>query len=88
MFETYRMLGEQQEAELIREAEKLARGVAVSSGRRRGRGRYGLRALVTALSSLRAGRASKRGQREIDALEDGRLSSGRKGAGYGYLDQA
>lgn len=79
MFETYRMLGQEQEVELIREAEKLARGVAASSGRRRGRGRYGLRALVTALSSLRAGRASKRVRREIDAIEDGRLPSGRKG---------
>lgn len=88
MFETYRMLGEQQEAELIREAEKLARGVAVSSGRRRGRGWYGLRALVTALSHARAGRASKRVPVELDAMEGGRLSSGRKGAGYGYLDQA
>ena len=78
MFETYRMLGQEQEVELIREAEKLARGVAVSSGRRRGRGRYGLRALVTALSSLRAGRASKRIQ-EIDAIENDRLPSGRKG---------
>jgi hypothetical protein len=79
MFETYRMLGEQQEAELIREAEKLARGVAVSSGRRRGRGRYGPRAVVTVLSYLRAGRASKRLGLEIDAMEDSRLPSGRKG---------
>ena len=79
MFETYRMLGEQQEAELIREAEKIARGVAVSSGRRRRRGRYGPRAVVTALSSLRVGRASKRVRLEIDAMDDGRLPSGRKG---------
>lgn len=78
MFETYRMLGEQHQADLLREAEKLARGVAVSSRRRRRRGRYGLRAVVTALSSLRAGRASKRVQREIDAIEDGRLPSARK----------
>jgi len=79
MFETYRMLGEQHEAELIREAEKLARGVAVSSGRPRGRGRYGRRAIVTALSYLRSGRASKRVRLEIDAMEDSRLPSGRKG---------
>jgi hypothetical protein len=77
MFETYRVLGKQQEAELIREAEKLARGAAVSSGRRRGRGRYGARAVVTALNYLRAGRASKRLRLEID--EDGRLPSGRNG---------
>lgn len=48
MFETYRMLGEQQEAELIREAEKPARGAATprrsDSGRRRG-----LAALAAAL---------------------------------------
>ena len=75
MFETYRMLGKQQEAELIREAEKLARGVAASSRQRRGRGRYGPRAVVTALSSLRAGRASKRVRLELDAMEDGRVSS-------------
>lgn len=79
MFETYRMLGEQQEAELIREAERLARGVAVSSGRRRRRSRHGLRAVVTALSHLRAGRPSKRVRREIDDMEDGRLPSGRQG---------
>jgi hypothetical protein len=78
MFETYRLLGKQQEADLIREAEKLARGVAVSSGRPRGRGRYGLRAVATALSYLRAGRASKRVRLEIDALADDRLPSGRK----------
>jgi hypothetical protein len=58
MIETYRMLGEQHQAELIRKAEKPARAAAVSSGRRRGRGRYGLRVVVTALSYLRAGRAS------------------------------
>ena len=75
MFETYRMLGEQQEAELIREAEKLARGVAVSRGRRRRRGWYGPRAVVTALSYLHAGRATKRVRQEIDAMEDVRLPS-------------
>ena len=79
MFETYRMLGKQQEADLIREAEKPARGAAASSGQRRGRGRFGPRAVVTALSSLRAGRASKRVRLEIDAIEDGRLPSGRQG---------
>ena len=75
MFETYRMLGKQQEAELIREAEKLGRGAAVPRGQRRGRGRYGARAVVTALSSIRVGRSA-----EVDALEDGRRSAGRKGA--------
>jgi hypothetical protein len=79
MIETYRMLGEQHRAELIREAEKLARAAAVSGGRRRGRGRYGLRVVVTALSHLRAGRASKRVRLEIDAIEEGRLPSGPKG---------
>jgi hypothetical protein len=79
MFETYRMLGEQQEAELIREAEKIARRAAVSSGRRRRRGRYGARAVVTALSYLRAGRVLKRVRLEINATEDNRLPSGRKG---------
>lgn len=81
MFETYRMLGQQQEAELIREAEKLALGVSVSSGRRRRRGRYGPRTVVTALSYLRAGRASKRVRLEIDAMEDGRLPSTRREGG-------
>jgi hypothetical protein len=79
MFETYRMLGEQQEAELIREAERIAQGVASSSRRRRRRGRYGLRAVVSALSYLRAGRASKNARVEIDAMEGGRPPSGRKG---------
>ena len=80
MFETYRMLGKQQEAELIREAEKLARGAAVPRGQRRGRGQCGARAVVTALSYIRAGRASKRVPVEVDAMDDGRRSSGRKGA--------
>ena len=75
MFETYRMLGEQQEAELIRVAKRPVRGAAVSSGRRRRRGWYGLRAVVTALSSLRVGRASKRVRLELDVMEDGRVSS-------------
>ena len=75
MFETYRMLGKQQESELIREAEKLARGAAVPKDQRRGRGRYGARAVVTALSYIRVGRPS-----EVDALENGRRSSGRRGA--------
>ena len=74
MFETYRMLGKQQEAELLREAEKLARGAAVPKDQRRGRGRYG-GAVVTALSYIRVGRPV-----EVDALEDGRRSTGRKGA--------
>ena len=74
MFETYRMLGKQQEAQLIREAEKLARGAAVSRGRRRRRGRDGARAVVTALSYIRVGRPAV-----VDAMEDGRRSSGRNG---------
>jgi hypothetical protein len=73
MIETYRMLGEQHQAELIREAEKQARAAAVSSGRRRARGRYGVRVFVTALGYLRAGRTSKRVRVEIDAIEEGRL---------------
>lgn len=78
MFETYRMLGEQHEADLIREAEKQRRGVAVwSSGPRRER--YGLRAVVAALGYFRAGRASTRGRLEVDALEDDRPPSGHRG---------
>ena len=73
------MLGKQQEADLIRVAEKPARGVAVSSGRRRGRGWYGLRAIVTAFSYLRAARASKRVRLESDAMEDGRFPPERQG---------
>jgi len=33
MFETYRMLGEQREAELLREARRLQAGQAVKNGR-------------------------------------------------------
>lgn len=33
MFETYRMLGEQREAELLREAQRLHAGQAVRDGR-------------------------------------------------------
>lgn len=60
MFETYRMLGEQQEAELIREAEKLARGTALARASRRSRRRYRLQALVTALVQLDARRPAQR----------------------------
>ncbi|HEX2458981.1 MAG TPA: hypothetical protein VHJ58_02440 [Vicinamibacterales bacterium] len=46
MFETYRMLGREHEAELIREAEKLARGAAVRRTAGSGRRRYRLQALA------------------------------------------
>jgi hypothetical protein len=39
MFETYRMLGEQREAELLREAQRLHAGRAVKDGRLRTPGR-------------------------------------------------
>ena len=52
MFETYRMLGEQHEADLIREAEKHLRAAAVPRRSRSGRRRYGLYALVTALAQV------------------------------------
>ena len=50
MFETYRMLGQQHEEALIHEAEKLARGAAVSRGSRNDRGGYRLSAFVPALA--------------------------------------
>lgn len=39
MFETYRMLGEQREAELLREARRLQAGAAIRSNARRHRAR-------------------------------------------------
>jgi hypothetical protein len=39
MFETYRMLGEQREAELLREARRLQAGASVRSSARRDRAR-------------------------------------------------
>jgi hypothetical protein len=41
MFETYRMLGEQREAELLREARRLQAGASVRSNARRHRARLG-----------------------------------------------
>lgn len=52
MFETYRMLGRQHEADLIHEAERLARGAEVPRTSRSGRRPYRLRALVAALVRL------------------------------------
>lgn len=78
MFETYRMLGEQQEAELVRRAETPARAVTVPSGPSRARCRYGLRAVGAALSYLRSGRATELVRSEVDVMEDARPPSGRK----------
>lgn len=77
MFETYRMLGAEHEAELVRRAETPARGAAVPSGRRRGRD--GFRAVVAALSYQRSSRATELVRSEVDAMEDTRPPSGRKG---------
>jgi hypothetical protein len=52
VFETYRMLGEQREAELLREAQRLHAGQAVKDGRVVGRPR---RRLVSVFRSGAAG---------------------------------
>jgi hypothetical protein len=62
MFETSRVLGEQQEAELIREAERLAGATGVERSRSH---MHGPRALARALRHLRAGRPSKRVRRRL-----------------------
>jgi len=49
MFETYRMLGEQQEAELIRQAEKPARGATAPRRSLSGRRRLALASFVAAI---------------------------------------
>ena len=52
MFETYRMLGRQHEADLIHEAETLAQGAAVVSTSPTGGRRDRFEAVVTALTQL------------------------------------
>jgi hypothetical protein len=57
MFETYRMLGEQREAELLREAQRLQAGASVRSNARRHR---------TRLDSFRA--RARRATRQVEWL--------------------
>ena len=65
MFETYRMLGEQQEAELIREAEKPACGAAVPRGSDSGMRRFGFASLVIALVQRAWRGPAQRGSNEL-----------------------
>jgi hypothetical protein len=64
MFETYRVLGRHHEAELLREAEKVARAAAAGASTSRGH-RNALYALASVLTRLGSRRSVERASRDL-----------------------